>query len=194
MFSKGVKWNWTASVSLPTLLTCDMQLRKGNSGGRGSLECLNFSPSWFCGLIFGLFALERVSVCIFQDSWGNLLKELFCEITLCKRGAPYMGQGGLPALSVLTDTSRVQKQAAKKGWWQHGLWSSSVSKPPRPVQVLGWVSFLGHKYWNLLRQKRDLLHICHIHVILKRVYGLWVSVNFTLCHLQPCTELTRMWG
>ena len=69
-----------------------MKLRKGSSGGRGSLECLSFSPSWLCR--FGLFALERGSVSIFHSSWGNLLKELFCEITLCRRALCIRGHEG----------------------------------------------------------------------------------------------------
>lgn len=162
-----------------------MKLRKGSSGGRGNLECLSFSPSWLCR--FGLFALERVSVSIFHSSWGNLLKELYCEITLCRRALCIRGREG----SSRTDSGNSGGSETGSQEWMVTAWPVELFcyQGPRCTSGAWMVSFLGHKYWNLLRQRRDLLHICHI---LERVDASQLSIDFTLCHLQPCTELTRM--
>ena len=50
----------------------------------------------------------------------------------------------------------------------------------------------GAQVLEFAQARSDLLHICHIRVILERVFASQLSVNFTLCHLQACTELTRM--
>lgn len=188
MFAKGIKWNWTAAVSFLILHAHIMKLRKGNHGGRGSLERLSFSPSWLCR--FGLFALERVSVSVFHSSWGNLLKELFCEITLCKTALCVRGREGSSQID--SGTSGGSETTSQE--WMVTAWPAELFcyQPPRYTSS-AWMGVLpGAQVLEFAQARSDLLHICHIHVILERVFASQLSVDFTLCHLQACTELTRM--
>ena len=139
MFAKGIKWNWTAAVSFLTLHAHIMKLRKGSSGGRGSLECLSFSPSWLCRL--GLFALERVSVSIFHSSWGNLLKELFYEITVCKRALYTGAQGQLP--DWLWYFWRVRNRQPRMDGNSMACGTLLLPGPPGTRQVPGWCPSWG---------------------------------------------------